>query len=66
MLDQFAGVLELAPVGDALMSLDGEHEAVRHLRRPFAKGGGRLGAIERTVHIVFAWFPIVNAYRDLT
>ena len=48
---EFAGFLQHAAVGDEPRSLDGEHEAVRHLARPFAEGRRRLRAVERAVDL---------------
>ena len=50
-LDRFAGLVEHAAVGDEARALDGEHEAVRHLARPFAEGRRRLRAVERAVDL---------------
>src|SRR3984893_18956573 len=50
-VDRFAGLLELAPMGDEARSLDREDEAVGNLRRPFAKGRRRLRAIECTIDL---------------
>ena len=50
-LIEFAGLPEHAAVGDEARSLDGEHEAVRHLARPFAEGRRRLRAVERAVDL---------------
>ena len=50
-LDRVAGFLEHAAVGRIARALDREHEAVRHLARPFAEGRRRLRAVERAVDL---------------
>ena len=51
MRDGFRRILQFAAVRDPLMTFDRKDEAVRNLRRPFAKRGRRLGAIEGAVDL---------------
>src|SRR6202040_1108027 len=48
-LNGVAGFLEHPAVGRKARPLDGEHEAWRHLARPFAERRRRLRAVERAV-----------------
>src|SRR5215471_12692388 len=51
VIDRFTSLLKLAPMGDKARTFDGEHKALRNLRRPFAKRRRRLRAVERAVDL---------------
>src|SRR5580700_3181832 len=50
-LDRIARLFEHPPVDGKARALEGEHEILRHLARPFAERRRRLRAVERAVDL---------------